>query len=230
MSPIWVPFHACFMHGLEAFDVTALSTTSGDADAGSEQNDDQPHDLCGVLDQIADEAKDEDEVEFGIVFDAFGHRAFGPIILVPAVLLVTPLGAVPVLPSIVAVFIVLISAQHAFGKDQPWLPKRLLKMSVSGEKVVNSVEKAKPWAKRVDSIVERRLEALVRGPMPRVMAVAVTLLALGMIPLELIPFAVMVPAAAIAFFGLALVAEDGLMALAGFLATAATVAVAVLAG
>ncbi|HAE25867.1 MAG TPA: hypothetical protein DCG58_01800, partial [Hyphomonas adhaerens] len=58
-------------------------------------------------------------------------------------------------------------------------------------------------------------------------ALAVSLLSLLMIPLELVPFAVAAPGTAIVLFGLALVARDGALMLAGFAAAAAAISVAV---
>jgi hypothetical protein len=47
--------------------------------------------------------------------------------------------------------------------------------------------------------------------------------ALAMIPLELVPFAVMIPAASVILFAISLITEDGYVFLAGLLLNLATI-------
>ena len=103
-----------------------------------------------------------------------------------------------------------------------WLPKFIRERSIPKDKWDSAQEKLKPWAKRIDTVIRPRLEWIVQGAMDRVIAAASIVLALSMIPLGLIPFAVMVPGAALLAMGLALTARDGVLAIVGFGFTAGT--------
>jgi hypothetical protein len=177
--------------------------------------DGQPASLSRLLAQFSEQIDGETEVHVDDIFGAFGSRAFGPLILIPAVLAITPLGAVPGVPSIVGLTIALIAGQHALGRTRPWMPKRIMNRSVAADKVRSGIDRGRPWARRIDALIRPRLTRLLRRPLPRILAALTTLIALAMIPLEVIPFAAAAPAIAIAFFGLALIAHDGLMLIIG---------------
>ena len=65
---------------------------------------------------------------------------------------------------------------------------------------------------------------LTSSPADRLVGACCCALALAVPPLELLPFATFIPMAAIAVFGLSLVARDGVLVLGGLLLTCALVA------
>lgn len=178
----------------------------------------EPKKLADLLDEIDQEIEGDTKFAVKDVLDAFGSRAFGPLLTVPALLALSPLGAVPGVPSILAVFILLIAGQHMLGMNRPWVPKQILNRSVKAKKWSSARKKIDPWAKRVDSVIQPRLTWLTSGIMDHVISAVAVALALMMIPLELLPFAVIVPGAALLLLGLALSARDGLLALFGLVA------------
>jgi len=191
--------------------------SGGQADQDS--RDERAKKLTDLIDQIDDEIEGEDELAVGDILDAFGTRSFGPLISAPALILLTPLGGVPILPTVVGSCIALVAAQHLAGKDRPWLPSKLVERSVSADKWEKTKEKARPWAKRIDWVLRPRLQMLTNEIMERVIAVVVITLAISMVPLELVPFAVMAPAAGVLMLGLALSARDGVAVILGLIAT-----------
>ena len=178
--------------------------------------------LTDLIDEIDDEVEGEDELSVDDIIGAFGTRSFGPLIAAPALILLTPLGGVPMVPTIIGLCIVLIAAQHLAGRDRPWLPGKLTDRSVSTDKWDKTKKKARPWAKRIDRVLKPRLQVLTGKAMERVIAVVVIGLAISMVPLEIVPFAVMVPAAGVLMLGLALSARDGVAVILGLIATAAS--------
>ena len=181
--------------------------------------------LENVLDRAINDI-DGEKITFGDVLDLFGDRSFGPVIAFLGLLVVLPpLGAVPGLPALIGLIIIMFSLQILFGAKHIWVPKFVQKRSIGKDKLKAANCRAKPWLKRIDKLISERLEFLTGRIAVVVAALMVTLLALLMIPLELVPFAVAAPGAAIVIFGLALVARDGALMLAGFLATAAAVAI-----
>ena len=173
--------------------------------------------LGGVLDQLAELAGDKDEVSVGDVHEAFGQRSYGPFLLIPALIEMSPIGGVPGLPSVIALLIGIIAVQMLIGRRELWLPGFLRRRSVRGERLEKAVEKMRPLARWTDRLFHGRLTFLTRGPWLRVIAVLCILLVLTVPGLELIPFASTFPMAAIAMFGLALLVGDGLLVLLGLL-------------
>ncbi len=179
-----------------------------------------PHKVADILDRLADCAEREERVSIGDIVGTFGNRSYGPFLLVPALIEVSPLGGIPGLPTAIAAVIILFAAQIAFGRAHIWLPGFIAKRSLSSDKLEKAVRKLRPVARWTDRWFHGRLPALTSGPFVRFAAVACILLALTVPPLELLPFATTAPMAAIAAFGLAMLVRDGaLMIVALALAT-----------
>ncbi len=165
-----------------------------------------------------DEDFEDDTITLGEIVARFEGRGFGPLLLAPAILAILPTGAIPGVPAICALFIILVSVQLLIGKSHPWIPERLRRFSFSRKKFKAAFEKVKPWTKRFDKLLKPRLEFLTRQTATQVVALIAISLALIMIPLELIPLACAVPAFSIACFSVGLSARDGLFTLFALLA------------
>ena len=169
-------------------------------------------DLVQELSQLAHDGKD---LTLGQLTDAFGARGFGPLIFLPAMMEVTPLGGVPGLPSFIAFFIVLIAVQILTGRSGFWLPDMIRRRQIDEESAQKAVCAMRPVAERMDCLFGTRLRALTVGPIRQLAAVVVIALCLTVPALELIPFASSVPMLAIAVIGFALMVEDGVLMLVG---------------
>lgn len=170
-----------------------------------------PHSVGDILDSL-DELSDEcEQVSVGRVMDAFGTRTFGPAIMVPALLEITPVGAIPGIPTFLAVTITLVAAQKMIGRKHLWLPGIIANRCVSGEKLGKGAEKLRPLARFMDKYFYRRLKFMTRAPFAQIAAGMVVLLCLTVPFLEVLPFASSVPMLAIAAFGLAVLMRDGVL-------------------
>ncbi|KCZ65568.1 hypothetical protein L53_15350 [Hyphomonas sp. L-53-1-40] len=184
--------------------------------------------LENVLETAIEEGG-EGTISVGDLLNMFGHRSFGPIITLLGLLVVLPpLGGIPGLPAVIGVIILLFSIQILFGADHIWMPSFVEKRSIETSKLKEAEDKVKPWLERIDRMITERLAWATGSVATYLAAVAVSLLAMLMIPLELVPFAVAAPGVAIVLFGLALVAKDGALMLAGFAATAAALTITVM--
>ena len=180
------------------------------------------HSASDILDRLRDVANDEEQVPIGDVVEAMGARSFGPFIMLPALIEISPLGAVPGVPTFLALVIAITAAQLLFGRDHLWLPGFVRNRSAKGEKVLKAVDRLRPIAEWMDRWFHGRMKRFASGPFPRIAAACVIALAMTVPPLEFIPFASTAPMAAIAAFGLALIVRDGLlMLIAGVLTVAA---------
>jgi len=179
--------------------------------------------LTSILDDLTNDHEDE-QTSLGSVIADFENRGFGPLLLVPAIIVLLPIvGAIPGVPAICALLIILIASQMLFGRQHPWIPGFLSKRKIEQKKVDSAVDAARPWAKRIDKVFSQRLEFLTGDIASRIVAIVAIFLAIVMIPLEAVPFAAAIPAASIALLALSLSAKDGLLTAIGLLSTAGTI-------
>lgn len=187
----------------------------------STPNDETLEGLIGRLDKAA--GANGAKLSVGELVEAIGRRSFGPLLLLGGLLGMTPVAAIPTAPTIIALVNILIAGQLLFGRDAIWLPKWLANLSVKAGRVKKAVKVARKPATVVDKVARPRL-AVLTGPLAdRVVAGVCVLIAAATPPLEFLPFVAFVPSLAIATFGLALIARDGLLVLIGLLVSAGAV-------
>ena len=180
----------------------------------------QPLGLVDVLDRLADKAEGE-RVSLGELLDAFGKRAFGPMLLVPAFIALAPTGAIPGMSIVTGSLIIVIAGQMLLPIDHPWFPERLQKIGLDRELFDKSIKKARPWTEKLGKVVGPRLEFMVQPPLSYAVALVCIAMAALMFPLALLPFAVALPAATIVILALGLTAHDGLLIALGLVGAAA---------
>lgn len=178
-------------------------------------------DLEDVVDRIESLAEDQQDVSVADIQKEIGRRSFGPLLVVFGVMVLTPLGGIPGVPSLFGVIVLLISGQVLLGQDHFWLPGALTRRSVKADRLRKSAGKARPVARWVDALLRPRLVGLTQGPAGYGIAVACVILACTLPFLEIVPLGAIVPAVAITAFGLALIAQDGAFALLGYAAAVA---------
>jgi hypothetical protein len=179
---------------------------------------DAPHDLTGVIDRLEQQSAGHDQISVQDLFEAFAGRLFGPLLVLPGLALLTPLGGVPLLPAGVGVFVALLAVQRVFGRTEPWVPGRLRERSIERERVVRAFKKVRTWTKRVDRVIRPRLTVLTEGRAEVFAAVLATVLGLSIPVVGLVPLAAAAPGAGIALIGLALIARDGVLMVGAYLA------------
>jgi hypothetical protein len=182
---------------------------------------DQPKSLTDVVDELKDKASEDGDLSVEESLDEFAGRLFGPLLLLPGLVTVSPLGGIPTVPTMMGVFVILVMGQSLLGFDHPWLPGIIANRNVSEKKFRDSMEKFRPWLEWIDKFTAQRMQGLVRGPMKYVIALVAIAMACTMPPLEVVPFACAIPGAAILLLGLAITARDGLLALGGLVASLA---------
>lgn len=168
-----------------------------------------------VVDGIEDIAECEDEVSIDDLLDTFGDRSFAPLMLILALIGITPVGAIPSVPTIIALCIAIIAAQMAWGRDHVWLPGFVTSRGVSSDRLSKGEDKLRTIAGVLDAVAKGRLKSLASGPARRVVAGLIVVLCLALPVLEIVPFAAAAPFLAIAMLSLALMVRDGLVLLVG---------------
>lgn len=178
---------------------------------------DEPKSVGDVLDRLSSTAGEGDEVSVEDMSEAVGRRSYGPFLLVPALIEMSPIGGLPGLPTVIALFILFVAAQMLRGRRNVRLPGLLSSRSVPAERLEQAARKLRPVARFADRWFHQRFRSLTNDTFAKVAAVCVILLALSVPPLEFIPFASTIPMAGIAAFGLALMVRDGLLMVAALL-------------
>jgi hypothetical protein len=177
-----------------------------------------------VLDRLGETAEEEGRVSIDDVVSTLGDRGWGPFLFVPALIEISPIGAVPGIPTLLACIIAIFAVQIAWGRERMWLPRILGRRSVSGDRTGKAVEKLRPVGRWLDRWFGARLERFTGARYLRGAAIFILLLCLCVPPLELLPLASTAPMAAIATFGLAMTLRDGLLMALGYLFSIAAVA------
>ena len=180
----------------------------------------EPTNLDGLLQGLAKAGLKQDELSVRDLRDVVGRRSFAPLLLTTSLIGFTPLGGIPGVPTTLAVVIGLIAVQIVLGFKSLWLPRFLLDRKVKGRKLQKAAKSLQPVARVIDKAIRPRLTFLTERPASYVIALVCILIALSVPPLELVPFIDMPLWAALTAFSLALVAHDGLLAIAAFILTA----------
>ncbi len=157
---------------------------------------------------------------------AMGTSSIAAVLLLPALLVVSPLSGVPGVSAAGGVTIALVAGQIAFGRDRVWLPGWLLRRGISAQKLRTALAGMRSPARRVDGLVHER-GPLPRAVLQRVLGALCMVIGLAMPVLEFLPFTSSIAAGMVSLMALAMLAGDGLLAAAGIgLAVLAVSAVA----
>lgn len=178
-------------------------------------NPEELHALTGTLDSIRD-GTEGSRIHVGALIEILNSRGFGPLLIGPALITILPTGAIPGMPDVCSLIIILMSLQILFRRQHPWIPKRLAAFSFSREKFLHAIEKAKPYTERVDKVIYPRLGYFVRRGFEPVIALMAIALSGCILIMGFVPFLAALPASGILFLGLGLVGRDGLMIVIAF--------------
>ncbi|MFC4727354.1 exopolysaccharide biosynthesis protein [Coralloluteibacterium thermophilus] len=183
----------------------------------------EPTDLQGMLHKLSTAADHSDDkgVSLEHMLEAVGTRSFGPVLLLPGLIALSPLSGIPGVPSAMAILIFLASGQLLIGRKRFWMPKFLLRRHIGRRRFEQAMRFMETPARWIDKPLHRRLTFLTRGPGLYAVALCCMVIAITMPPMELMPFAATAAGFSVTLFALSLIARDGLIALLGFLGTAA---------
>jgi len=171
--------------------------------------------LQSVLDQIEIALDGADSVDLKTVVEAFGNRAFGPIMVLSGLCMMTPLGAIPGIPPAFGVIVIVFATQLLFRRRTPWMPEVLRRVRIPADKLLKVKEKVRPVLAKIDGIISPRLLWAVTGPMQVVISLIAIILSLTFFPLGMVPFGVLAPALIVLILGLGITARDGVLILIG---------------
>lgn len=166
--------------------------------------------------EILEEAGDPDRVSVRQIVEAMGDRSFAAILLVPALLLVSPLSGIPGSPTIAGAIIALILVQMLLGRSSLWLPEVLASRRLPTRRFKAALKWLRGPVGRVEPLIRERLAWLTVRPWNYV-ALWLCLAVTAVMPLmELVPFFASGAGLAISLFAAGLLARDGVVLLFGY--------------
>lgn len=170
-----------------------------------------------IVDRLA-ELADQDRIIVGEMVDAFGSQSFLPLLMIPALLVVSPLSGIPLFSSACGITIAAISVQMVAGRQRLWLPQFVVRRSLEGERARDAIERLHGVASWLDHHAQDRFRPLLRWPGRKLIQALCLLCGIAMPFLEVVPFSSSVLGAAVLLFATALLLRDGLFALFGMVA------------
>ena len=171
--------------------------------------------LESILKQAREAAAGE-QVDMKDLVQAFGDRAFGPVMILCSLFLMTPIGIIPGLPAAFGLIVIVFAMQLLFRRKYPWMPELLRKVKISDAALAKTQEKVTPVLRKVDTFIHPRLPWVTSGPMQALTALLAILLSITLVPLGVVPFGVVAPAFIIGLLGLGITARDGVLIIIGF--------------
>jgi len=171
--------------------------------------------LQSVFAQIESTLDGADSVDLKTVVEAFGNRAFGPIMVLCGLCMLTPLGILPGVPPAFGVIVIVFALQLLFRRRSPWMPEILRKVKIPAHKFSKIQAKVQPILAKIDNFIRPRFQWTSTGLMQIVISIVAIILSLTFFPLGMFPFGVVAPAAIILLLGLGITARDGIFILVG---------------
>ncbi|MDR5865287.1 exopolysaccharide biosynthesis protein [Halomonas koreensis] len=199
-----------------------------DHDRPAPRHQSSPRNLTTLLERVRHAGRHDTDVSLEAILDAVGRRSFAPFLLIAGLITLAPLvGDIPGVPTLMASLVVLTAAQLLLGRRHLWLPRCLLRRRVSRRRFVRLIIWLETPAGWIDRLLRARLVRLARPPAHLPVALVCLLIGLAMPPMELVPFTANGAGLALTLFGLALLAEDGLLILMAYALTIGTLALVV---
>ena len=180
--------------------------------AQSEASDRPVRDVVDRLERCAR----ADRVALGDLVASSSTASFVSAMMVPALLVISPLSGIPLFSSLCGITIALIAAQMLIRRSHLYLPDAVMRRTLPGDKLRGGLERLRGAADFLDRHTRKgRLNQLV-GRGGRVVPQALCVMAGAVMPLlEIVPFSSSILGAAVLSFSIALLTRDGVFVLVG---------------
>ncbi|MBS0126074.1 exopolysaccharide biosynthesis protein [Thetidibacter halocola] len=158
----------------------------------------------------------EDWLSVGDMLDRVGRRSFMAAVLVPALILVSPLSAIPGSPTVGMLLIVAVTVQAVLGRRQLWLPGFVTRRRVRASRLDKALDWLAGPVAWVDRHTRNRLRLLTQPPLDRIPLLLILCLALPWPVLEPLPMVTSIGAFAVSLLAVGLMLKDGLFVVLGY--------------
>lgn len=170
--------------------------------------------LAPIVEEIEKHADAGEAVSIDMIKQVAGGQVAGPMLLLPALVAMSPLTIIPGVPSLIGINTVLVAGQIVAGRRHIWLPRWLKSRKLRATHTRTLLKLLKPVGKVADNVAKPRLKFLTAWPIRRLGAMVCVLIGLVMPITEVIPFTSTWAGATIGVYALAITARDGLLVVA----------------
>lgn len=164
-----------------------------------------------ILDRLRG-VTDAPKVSFGDILRAMDESGQPVLLLLPALILVSPLSGIPGLSSLGGLTIALVAGQMALGRGNIWLPGFILRRHLPTARLVWAVTKLDRTAGFLDRNTAARAQWFFAFPGRHILLLTCMSCGLVMPFFELVPFSATTLALVISILASALLVRDGLLA------------------
>ncbi len=175
-----------------------------------------PEALTHMLDAVQ-AAASEGQREVGALIDAAGPLGAVPIMTLIALIVVSPLSAIPLLSSVCGSLIAVCALQAAFGRRGLWLPGIFRRRQINPRRVIPALQSAHRVAHWLEARAAQRLRLLTMAPVSTLFLLLAASFGASMPFLELVPMSSSLLAFSVTLIGLGLMLRDGLLMLASLI-------------
>ncbi|WP_236638296.1 exopolysaccharide biosynthesis protein [Mangrovicoccus ximenensis] len=156
------------------------------------------------------EAASGETVSLQGILDAVGDTSFLPVLMVPALLVVSPLSGIPLFSSICGLTIAFVALQMVIGRRHLWLPGAVTRKTIRGARARTAIGRLGGLARWLDRHATGRGSWAMRKPIRKACEVACLGCGLAMPVLEIVPFSSSVLGLSVLLFAVAMLARDAL--------------------
>jgi hypothetical protein len=175
-----------------------------------------PHEGIGELLRSLEKAARGRRVSIDDIVAQMGDRSFAAVLLIAALIMVSPASGIPGSPTVFGLFVIVIVAQMLAGRTHVWLPAVLSRRRISGRQLRLAIGFLRRPVALLEPLFRERL-VLLANPPGSIPALAICLLLALVSPLmELVPFAISGAALVIAAFSAGILLRDGLLMVFGY--------------
>jgi len=155
---------------------------------------------------------DGKDIPIKTLLGTFHERGFGFFLFLFALPAALPIPAFG-LNTIIALPLLLLTAQQALGRHTVWTPTKWQNKTISKKHIDSFVVKASPWIKRIEYFIRPRLSFITQGHFSKLIGVLGFIMALAVsIPL---PLTNTIPSFGIALMAMGVLMRDGLAVITG---------------
>lgn len=149
------------------------------------------------------------------ILRAMDPGAQAVLLLLPALILVTPLSGIPGLSSLGGLTIALVAVQMLLGRPMIWLPAFVLRRQLSSDRLQRALIRLDGAARFIDRRSGARAERFFAFPGQQLALIICLACGLAMPFLELVPFSATTLAMVVTLLASALLVRDGLLTAIG---------------
>lgn len=212
------------MHTIADDESTRKKSAATQKQSGRDGEPAEVQDLDDLISRIEEAASKDERVSLEDVLDEVGYRSFAPFLLLSGIVSMAPvISDIPGVPVMAGLLVILVAGQMLAGRKQFWLPQWMLRRSMKSESLKKGLGYMKKPARFVDRIIRPRLTGVTRHAGTLAIALASVAVAALTPAMEFVPFSAILAGIALTAFGLALIANDGLLAIIAFVFTVVTI-------